>query len=55
MKNLRESLRVARLEVHGRRRVNNMLKSAVTTARAQKSKLRAAAKRDINAVMERSP
>ena len=55
VKNLRESLRVARLEVHGRRRVNNMLKSTVTTARAQESKLRAAAKRDINAVMERSP
>ena len=53
--NLRESLRVARLEVHGRRRVRNLLKSTVTTARAQESKLRAAAKRDINAVMERSP
>ena len=55
VRNLRESLRVARLEVHGRRRVGNMLKSTVTTARAQESKLRAAAKRDINAVMERSP
>ena len=32
-----------------------MLKSTVTTARAQESKLRAAAKRDINAVMERFP
>ena len=53
--NLRGSLRVARLEVHGRRRVRNLLKSTVTTARAQESKLRAAAKRDINAVMERSP
>ena len=54
--NLRESLRVVRLEVHGRQRVNNMLKSSITTARAQEeNKLRAAAKRDINAVMERSP
>ena len=52
---LRESLRVIWLEVHGRRRVGNMLKSTVTTARAQESKLRAAAKRDINAVMERFP
>ena len=52
--NLRESLRVVRLEVHGRHHASNMLKSGVTTARAQKSKLRAAAKRDINAVMERS-
>ena len=32
-----------------------MLKSTVTAARAQESKLRAAAKRDIDAVMERSP
>jgi hypothetical protein len=31
------------------------LSTTVTTARAQESKLRAAAKRDINAVMERSP
>ena len=53
--NLHASLRVARLEVYGRRRVDNMLKSTVTAARAQESKLRAAAKRDINAVMERSP
>ena len=37
VKNLRESQRVARLEVHGRRRVDNMLKSTVTTARAQES------------------
>ena len=51
--NLRESLRVVRLEVHGKRRVGNMLKSSVTRARAQESKFRAAAKRDINAVMER--
>ena len=55
MTNLRDSLRVARLEIHGRQRVNNMLKSTITTARAQESKLRAAAKRDINAVVERSP
>ena len=41
--NLRGSLRVARLEVHGRRRVRNLLKSKVATARAQESKLRAAA------------
>ena len=53
--NLRESLRVVRLEVHGKRRVGNMLISSVSAARAQESKLRAAAKRDINAVMERSP
>ena len=53
-KTLRESLRVVRLEVHGRQRVSNMLKAGVTTARAQERKLRAAAKRDINAVMERS-
>ena len=53
--NLRESLRVARLEVHGRRRVGDMPKLAVTAARAQESKLRAAAKRDINAAMARSP
>lgn len=32
-----------------------MLKAGVTTARAQERKLRAAAKRDINAAMERSP
>ena len=43
------------VEVHGRQRASNMLKSGVTTARAQESKLRAAAKRDINAVMGRSP
>ena len=60
VKSLRESPRVARLEAHGRRRVNTMLKSTVTvargsTARAQENKLRAAAKRDINAVVERSP
>ena len=55
VKGLRESLRVARLEVHGRRRVTNLLKSTAATARAQENKLRAAAKRDINAVMERSP
>ena len=55
MKGLRESLRVARLEVHGRRRATNLLKSTATTARAQENKLRAAAKRDTNAVMERSP
>ena len=54
VKGLRESLRVARLEVHGRRRATNLLKSTATTARAQENKLRAAAKRDINAVMERS-
>ena len=54
VKTLRESLRVVRLEVHGRQRVNNMLKAGVTTARAQERKLRAAAKRDINAVMERT-
>ena len=53
--NLRESLRVAWLEVHGRRRVDNMLQSTVTSARAQESKLRAAAMRDINTAMERSP
>ena len=53
--NLHGSLRVARLEVHGRRRANNLMKSAVATAQAQDSKLRAAAKHDINAVMERSP
>ena len=35
VKTLRESLRVVRLEVHGRQRVNNMLKAGVTTARAQ--------------------
>ena len=52
---LRESLRVVCLEVHDRQRTNNMLKSGVTTARAQESKLRAAAKRDINAAMEHSP
>ena len=55
VKNLRESLRVVRLEVHDRQRANKMLKAGVTTARAQERKLRAAAKRDINAVMERSP
>ena len=55
VKSLRESLRVVRLEVHGRHCVINMLKSTVTSARAQESKLRAAAKRDINVVMERSP
>ena len=32
IKNLRESLRVVRLEVHGKQRVNNMLKAGVTTA-----------------------
>ena len=37
VRNLRESLHMARLEVHGRRRVNNMLKSTVTTARAQEA------------------
>ena len=46
---------VSLLEVHGRQRVNNILKARVTTARAQEPNLRAAAKRDINAVMERSP
>ena len=55
VKTLRESLCVVRLEVHGRQRCNNMLKAGVTTARAQERKLRAAAKRDINAVMRRSP
>ena len=55
VKTLRESLRVVRLEVHGRQRVSNMLKAGVTTARAQERKLRAAAKRDINVVVERSP
>ena len=55
VKNLRESLRVVRLEVHGRQRVSNMLKAGVTTAQAQERKLRAATKCDINAVMERSP
>ena len=55
VKNLRESLRVVRLEVHGRQRVSDIPKAGVTTARAQERKLRAAAKRDINAVMERSP
>ena len=52
---LRHGAMWVRLEVHGRRRVDHMLKSTVTIARAQESKLRAAAKRDINAVMERSP
>ena len=55
VKTLRESLRVVRLEVHVRQRANNTLKAGVTTARAQERKLRAAAKRDIDAVMERSP
>ena len=55
VKNLRESLRVVRLEVHGRQRVSNMLKAGVRTARAQERKLRAVTKRDINAVIERSP
>ena len=35
VRNLRESLRVARFEVHGRRRVSNMLKSTVTTASSE--------------------
>ena len=55
VKTLRESLRVVRIEVHGRQRASSMLKAGVTTARAQERKLRAAAKRDINAVMECSP
>ncbi len=53
--NLRAARRVARPEVHGRRRVANLLKSTPTTARARESRRRAAAKRDINAVMGRSP
>ena len=55
VKNFCEPLRIVRLEFHGRQRATNMLKAGVTTARAQERKLRAAAKRDINAVMERSP
>jgi hypothetical protein len=55
VKNLRESLRVVRLEVHDRKHVSSMLKAGVTIARAQERKLRAATKRGINAVIERSP
>ena len=52
VKTLRESLRVVRLDVHGRQRFHNMLKTGVPTARVQERKLRAAAKRGISAVME---
>ena len=40
VKGLRESLRVARLEVHGRRRAANLLKSTAASARAQENKER---------------
>ena len=55
VKVFRESIRVVCLEVHGRQRSSNMPKAGVTSARAQERKLRAAAKHDISAVMERSP
>ena len=55
IKKLRESPRVVRLDVHDRQRAGSMLRVGVTTARAQERKLRAATKRDINAVMKRSP
>ena len=44
-----------RLGVHGKQRARNLLRAGVSSARAQERKLRAATKRDINAVMERTP
>ena len=44
VKNLRESLRVVRLGVHGRQRAKNLLRAGVTSARAQDRKPRAATK-----------
>ena len=53
VKELKAALISFRKATHGKVRTNNMLKADGAKARAQERKLRAATKREINAVMER--
>ena len=53
VKELKAALASFRMATHGKVRTNNMLKAGGAKARAQERKLRAATKREINAVMER--
>ena len=53
VKELKAALASFRMSTHGKVRTNNMLKAGGAKARAQERKLRAATKREINAVMER--
>ena len=52
-KELKAALASFRMATYGKVRTNNILKAGGTKARAQERKLRAATKREINAVMER--
>ena len=54
VKELKAALESFRRATHGKVRTSNMLKAGGSKARAQERKLRAATKREINAVMERS-
>ena len=53
VKELKAALASFRMATHGKVRTNNTLKAGGSKARAQEHKLRAATKREINAVMER--
>ena len=53
MRELKAALASFIIATHGKVRTNNMLKAGGSKARAQERKLRAATKREINAVMER--
>ena len=53
VKELKAALASFRMATHGKVRTNNMLKAGGAKAKAQERKLRAATKREINAVMER--
>ena len=52
-KELKAALENFRRATHGKVRTSNMLEAGGSKARAQERKLRAATKREINAVMER--
>ena len=53
VKELKAALASFIMATHGKAQTNNMLKAGGSKARAQERKLRAATKREINAVMER--
>ena len=55
VRELRKFLKVTRGTTQGKQRTENLLQSGGKFAAAQERKLRAATKREINAVMERPP
>ena len=55
VRELRKFLKATRRSTQGKQRTENLLQSGGKSAAAQERKLRAATKREINAVMERPP